>query len=682
MTDETKPASKDAVSSAPDETALTKALTANGLKEMVAPLAAAKYRTLESLGKTETEVKTNVAAAFAANKKDSKPLAGDLQELLRLWGQATSQTSVPDLKVGTKLDLTQTTQTVKGIDWQLPTLVKASKATGGTFKKASELDQGDWIAVAKRTRMLFGLDLEEALSNPDDDFPRDDFAVARYSALDWVVPERSFADTSPYADSLATWSCSAYTSALVSNRIMSGSLKGSYAFVGGAAEASRNEQRAQQETYKTVSVTARSYFRKAMIVDLRNCATASEQFRTAVDIALAENDSSQRLLKLSEVFRNFGHVVPVTIDIGAAYYFVWKTATKNVSTGEKVETVASAALSAKLKKGSVEAKATFADGTGKTFTADTMLKAIHCRAFGGNVDSLDDTGSIDVGSWMATKDDPNLWAVIDRRNFVSVTEFLPPQTQTRVKEAWDKAVSDAWGGHPPRNPGYALPDFHGSPPDVSSKPFTLSTSVGSERVLTPNILPGQVNDTSPFSKIMAAVDEGLTWKLAYTKRCTTDQLDGVPLYWILEHQSPAVSTRRLKDQQRVDAKNRAIDQMGGGASAHVPRPASQLALSAVSRGGSWYAGVMDAATVLAESPVGSPAVWSVAPADPSTVDPSKPNKYVIRNQKTGLVLGALATSRDLTPDGSEITAATLVQPPAADVDLTKGPTAWVVRLHR
>jgi hypothetical protein len=418
-----------------------------------------------------------------------------------------------------------------------------------------------------------------------------------------------------------------------------------------------------------------------MIVDLRNCATASDKFRKALDLALQETDGSQRLVKLSEVFRDFGQIVPRTVDIGAAFYFVWSTATKSVSTGQQLEMVARAALSAKIGvEGSVDASAEFADGLGTKVTADSLKKKVHTRAFGGNVKKLDADGNIDGSAWFATIDDPDLWAIIGRREFIPLTEFLPQDTQQKIKDAWDAAVADAWGGRPPKNPAYVLPDFHGTPPDFRSKPFTLSTSAGTEVVLTASAVPGELNGTSPSSRLAAAVDEGLTWELKYTNQCTTDQDDGTPLYWVLEHQSPAVQARRVQAQRRVDAENASIAQMGDDVGL-LPRPADRVALAAISHSGNWFAGALDAASVLNEPAVGSHAVWSVAPADPSRFDPRRPNKYVITNHQTGLVLGELTTGRDLTPDGSEMTAAKLVAAPA-DVDLANGgPTAWLVRLY-
>lgn len=107
-------------------------------------------------------------------------------------------------------------------------------------------------------------------STGDSDFPPDDFAHVRAPALGWKVPDPSFADTTPANDTQAETTCTAQKSTLVSNRIMSGSLKGSYSFVSAATEATRNERLARVAAYKTMFVTAKGWYRKASL-DLTLC---------------------------------------------------------------------------------------------------------------------------------------------------------------------------------------------------------------------------------------------------------------------------------------------------------------------------------------------------------------------------------------------------------------------------
>lgn len=226
---------------------------------------------------------------------------------------------------------------------------------------------------------------------------------------------------------------------------------------------------------------------------------------------------------------------------------------------------------------------------------------------------------------------------------------------------WGEHLHALWGETVPA--GYVLPDMAG-------RPFTMARGA----VLRPQPVPGRAAGTADRSLLANALPRGLGWRLEYRGMTTSSQGHGQPLYRIVEYVDDDLAAERRTAIARARAKNQAVERATGLAGTE-PIPAEQVVLAAVTVNSRWYAGSLRADEV--DAPEDSPASWTLTPVDPDpSDDDGYARAYVVKNHKTGLVLGppgshrvgrgaAAQSSVSLVPDPSPGTSAVTDDAPVA-----------------
>ncbi len=613
----------------PTDTPLAQALTDIGLSEYAAAFDQQGYRELADLGDSAEAVKTAVEAVVPEDKP------GVVNRIITTWkndkhakdaaaappeptpapapapAKPASALGIPKLPAGATLDLTQDTATVNDITFTIPTQLKVSGSTGTV-----DLTKVEWLTVAKNTKLLYGIHLDQALrSSAEDD------ARAKQAALVWKVP-----DSDDFLDPRAEGSVQSslcYTESLnnlVHHRIVAGQLGIGTPFVSGAAEATRAEKQARSSLNKRLFMTGVWRYTQATLT-LQYCTAASPRFLAAIKDAL-NTPPDQQFNALKKVFDRFGHVAATTVVLGGQLFFQSeRTATGSLST-DQVMTTVKAAVEAKKDGVEAAASASFQDGSNTKVTAQEIVESVSFSCVGG-----DTTLASAPADWAGTVKNPNSWAIIARQGLTHLVDWLDDADKKQVLAIWNDGLKQLWRGHAPPQ-GYAYPDFH-------DEPFTITSAAPKQRygALTYTVPSGfrlgpavpalqrrALVGASPVTGLSNPAGNALRWRLVYTGATTEGNRKGQPLYWILAY----------PDQQ--PQLNQGLIVLAA-STFDTTQPVN-------------VAVVMDHGEMQVNkaTPENSYATWTITPRNLSEYgsrDTEVAYHYQIQNFKTGLVLGPL-----------------------------------------
>lgn len=640
---------------------LAKALLKGDLSDYVLPLDDAGYRDLRDLGDTQTAVTKAI--------KDAVPKArpGDVSRIIALWKSASATPGaalpIPKLPAGTKIDLTVKEVSFDDVTFKIPETFKVEKSNKD-YVLGVDLTQLQWMGIAKRERMMYGINLEQAYAS-------DSNAEAEECALLWKVPEGDeYRDVSTReADARSFLSFTSEQSNFHHHQLVDVAVSGSSPFVAVSAEVRRKEEVARSQSRKSMRMLGTYHYLYGELV-LKHCTAPSPRLLERIDAALAKNDEESRFEALRSVFRTFGHVVPARLAVGGALRFESSKEMTGEVNEKQVELVVNAAVDAKAKGYGASAKTGFEDATHTMISAQSLVEETRFTAIGGN-----HALATDPKSWVPTTGDPNQWAVIQRKGLTPLVEWLDDTRKEAVTQAWTTGLRRMWNGGPVPD-GYLFPDFEG-------RPITFSTGPKSE-ILAPSHVAGDLVRLAPQQDGAEAIASGVTWVLRYSRRTTSGDGRGQPLYQILEHLDEGLIAARAREITATTQKNKAIKDATGGMGPQAPLPAPRVALAAVQRSGKWCAGCVDV-TGLAEigaatlSSDDKDALWTIIPVAVADESGQLSATYALRNFGRGLQLGPVRSSRDLSDDDTERRTVVLSSPPKTPED--SGATIWGARTY-
>ena len=619
-----------------------------GLEALAIALTERHYKEWSDFGRDPTKIREQI--------KEVSPTSSnaDVERAFGLWQAAQPAArpllEIPKLPAGTTVDLSPPTLTISDATFKLPDQL-ATKKGDKDYTKAFQLTDPEWLVIAKRTRMLCGLNVNSVYQEPErvDKVTTKSRALAKQLAFLWKVPSSDdYLDSIPVSEVGSRLWYTRALSNLVDSQVMEGKVEIGTPFVSVAAEASRKEKHASGQLTKTVHANGWWRYQYAEIL-LDECTELSKNFIGRIDEALKKPSRQEQIEALEGIFKDFGHVYPRSVKLGGHAVYDHTEEAKSKTEEDKVESSMKAAITAKYGPAAVNVGGGVGTGhTGKV-EDETQFKLERFRCVGG-----DPTLASVPGEWAPKTADPNLWQVISRGDLAPLIDRLDDGTSDgkerlrRVREVWDQHLKELWGGRDWPE-GYVMPDFRGAP-------FSMWTTVGTEWGLTPNSVPNQLATLSPNNLKSDAPRHGLSWELVYSGRTTEGKnrdgkLTGLPIYFIVEWQTPEVKQSRLIERNRAIAKRKSIIEATG-LTPTGELPVLRVMLAAMNKTGTKdsEAGCLEWPEdwkALAASAETSPAAWILEPVDPE----SGASQYVIRNRLTGRFIGLPApTAKSVSLD--------------------------------
>jgi hypothetical protein len=596
------------------------------LSDYTKPLTDAGFEQLQDLGTDEPAVRKSLSKIKAMKDKP-----GVVNRIVSLWtkdkqareappeedpepvddgeGEVTQPKppadpmEAPKLPVGATLDLSYPEVKLDDVTWKIPDGLAVST---NSDKVTIPTTPADWVVLARKTRMMYGLHLDRVLSASASDQRN---ARANEAALVWKVPESDdFVDTNAVGFVESTLHYTATMSNLVHNSIVDASVSVGTPFVSGAARAARDERQASSEEHKHLWMTGIWRYTQATLT-LKDCTAASPKFLAAIDEAL-KAVPAQQFKALDDVFNRFGHVVPESVTLGGQLYFQSDQAVTGEVDEEAVKTTVSAAVKAKGDGVAGSAEASFSDGSGKRIQSQSIAQSSTFTCVGG-----DTFRASTPSDWPVSVKDPNSWAVVERRGLTPLVDWLDADKRSRVVQIWEAGLKRLWGDKtPPRD--YAKPDF-------DNKPFTISGASAAQSGWAISSCATLENATHtedagwwgmvaavPATRLSNPAGNSLLWELVFTGWTTEGSLRGRPLYWIVAYPRQ--------------------------------RPPVNAGLTVLSAWGEswWFATLKDRRELqaFADHPEASPASWTLNRLNPGDAA-DKPAVYQIQNYLTGRLLG-------------------------------------------
>jgi len=544
------------------------------------------YYNLGDLGASEAEVKETVEKVLAKGRGGDKArvvsvwrTAKDAWDAYQKWLKErdkpteTGPKPTPKpldhatLQAGTEIDLTAAEVAIENVTWTIPDRLEVKP--GKDFEPPTA---EQWPILAKKTKLLYGLDLERVLGLDTQDqggAPEGDSGRAPEAALIWVVPEEAdFVDMNTRGAVTSTLHYTAAMSNMVRHQIMDGKLSVATPFAAGTARAMREERQASSSLSKRLFMTGMWRYTEATVT-LAACTKLAARFVEAIDAALMASTPEMQFAELDRVFRRFGHAVPATVTLGGQLYFQSERVTSGTVEESMVKTVVESAAKAKYEGVAADTTSSFTDANHNKVSAQEIKESVSFICVGGN-----ETLASTPKEWASTVKDPNKWAVIAQQGLTLLVDRLDKQRRERVLEVWEAGLAPLWGNHPrPRD--YIKPDLENKPFTISDTKgkdgWALSSRVNIESVAeydehwwwraspTPKGMRNsgiprrgdfELRDKSwatdgelwagvvgmvPATRLSNPEANGLLWRLVYTGQTTEQDRRGKPLYWIVAH---------------------------------------------------------------------------------------------------------------------------------------------------
>jgi ribosomal protein L14 len=299
----------------PNDCELSKALLniSRDLREIAVILVNRKrYTTFASLGSTADQVTTTVKDAVGTEYK--RP--GDVGQVVEAWKAAQKKTgTILDLPESAladqKLDLTAPKITISDVKWEVPNHFPAVKGDG-KFKASGELTKLEWLPIAKRTGVLFALDIASALREKSKGQAAP--ILAQKPAFYWKVNVPTASDFSrPLdwdGDTLEELSYTESACSLVHNKMTAGALSIATPFCAASLEASREEKNAKSTKSKNLHLSGTSRIIYAKL-DMNNCLALRDEVIKEIDNALTKPTIAEKAKALQAVFDDYGYFSPL-----------------------------------------------------------------------------------------------------------------------------------------------------------------------------------------------------------------------------------------------------------------------------------------------------------------------------------------------------------------------------------
>lgn len=208
--------------------------------------------------------------------------------------------AIPTLPPKTQLDLSQPTVSVPDIpEFTIPKILSVS-AESIAITHPGDLTQGDWLIIARNSRILYAYTMGNV---PDDGEP----PQAGKAALDWMVPDSTdfLVPLELGASVLSKVTYSAETASYVRAGFDKQQASAGFPFAAASFEREHKERQAGASYRKQLQMIGRWHYPRVQL-NLKECATASERFKTAIRNALDAYDRSKDVKPLLTVSRSSG----------------------------------------------------------------------------------------------------------------------------------------------------------------------------------------------------------------------------------------------------------------------------------------------------------------------------------------------------------------------------------------
>ena len=342
-------------------------------------------------------------------------------------GPSEPRPAIPTLPPKTKLDLSQPTVNVPDVpEFTIPAVLSVA-ADSVAVTHPGNLTQGDWLIIARNSRILYAYTMGNA---SDDGEP----PQARRAALDWMVPDSTdfLVPLELNASVLSKVTYTAEAASYVRAGFDKQQASAGFPFASASFEREHKERQAGASYKKQLQMIGRWHYPRAQL-NLKECATASERFKTAIRAALDAYDNSKDIRPLLRVFEEFGTAVPSEVILGGQMLLVHTEDYQGTVNESEVENVISAAVSIKTTKAEGSVGATFQNAQGNKVSGDSVNKATTFTVKGG-----DATLASNPQNWPGTVKPPSQWAVIGRSKLTPIVEWLPEDLRSRVMTLWPK----------------------------------------------------------------------------------------------------------------------------------------------------------------------------------------------------------------------------------------------------
>ena len=492
-------------------------------------LMAAEITLITDFGEDKQTAASGIAKFLEDNKLDRR--TGLKTALLKIYTRTAEATKKskpksakpPKLPAGKKFDLSGPTIKLDGTEYKIPDTVEEPK---GDVPDPFSFDDMEWMSLARRTGILYGINLDKAYSVRESEYSD---AVARHNALVWKVPEGRFLDAAEEAGVRSDVTMSAHKQSLVHNWMTSDEVHGSYMGFAASASVDYTSKHAEASQTKTIFMTGTWYLPFARL-EMRECTTLSDAFLEELrDVLRDEGTAIERFERLSALHAKYGHVVSNQVSLGGAMYFTARQEQKATATSDSYQLEIKAAVD--YKSGGAEGgfSGTYQDAETTEEKGQSLAKSSAWTTANGDKTLI---GS--PKTWKQSLKNPNTWSIIRRSGVTALFDWLDdmpsqdgPALKAQAEAVWNQGLLEIWGGRtPPRNRTQPL---------FGNRPFLIRTGAN----LDDGAL-GAVAEDKGAPVVIGQVDENseniadYCWTLVYMGHSTSvGGVSGEPIYAIV-----------------------------------------------------------------------------------------------------------------------------------------------------
>jgi len=361
---------------------------------------------------------------------NSKVERGIIDRLVRIRTQELAKPqppSAPALKPGTEINMSAPTlKGTDGVSMTLPDLGFApNSGILAAVISAAELTPEQWVALAKNSDMLMGINLA-AFYEGRSSMPEESFSPV----LNWVVPGNDdFFNCEHLSSRINTEiTYSAKQASMVAAGFTSVDASVSTPYVSASVSVQESHKKAESSQSSKLYIVGTYDFDRVR-VDLDQCTVVSQQFVDAVTAALHENDPKSAL---TMVFEKYGQVIGRQVTLGARLYFVHVKESSEVANMESEKVTVSASVAGAYAGFGGSVGVSSGSSTEKQQSSQSMHESISFQAIGGDVTLVNEPEK-----WKNTIKVPALWEVIRYDKLRYTYELLPSALKEEVLDVWN-----------------------------------------------------------------------------------------------------------------------------------------------------------------------------------------------------------------------------------------------------
>ncbi len=355
---------------------------------------------------------------------------GIIDRLVRIRTQELAKPQplpVPALKPGTEINMSAPTlKGTDGVSMKLPDLGFATNSgIQAVVISAAELTPEQWVALAKNSDMLMGIDLA-AFYEGRSSMPEESFSPV----LNWVVPGNDdFFNCEHLSSRINTEiTYSAKQASMVAAGFTSVDASVSTPYVSASVSVQESHKKAESSQSSKLYIVGTYDFDRVR-VDLDQCTVVSQKFVDAVTAALHEDDPKSALTR---VFEKYGQVIGQQVTLGARLYFVHVKESSEVANMESEKVTVSASVAGAYAGFGGSVGVSSGSSTEKQESSQSMHESISFQAIGGDVTLVNEPEK-----WKNTIKVPALWEVIRYDKLRYTYELLPSVLKEEVLDVWN-----------------------------------------------------------------------------------------------------------------------------------------------------------------------------------------------------------------------------------------------------